>query len=271
MKNRIVLISSLLLGLMFTSCDEVIDIDVPDNTEKIVVEGQITTEVDSSYVRLTKSLGYFDNTNATPLVTDAVVDVNGISFNHIGNGVYKASSGYVGTIGSIYNLKITHQGKTYTSSSTLEPMFEIDTVVSYFKPASGFIEEGYAVAYLAKDNRARTKYTYFRFGFTNTEDTEGKDSLFDVRILFDNRNSIINEPFVFELPFLRLQPNDTALLIFRSIDEPVNRYYQALSNRGNAGGPFSTPPANLPTNINGGALGLFAAYDVKRFRAAIKE
>ena len=35
---------------MFTSCDEVIDIDVPDNTEKIVVEGQITTEVDSSFM-----------------------------------------------------------------------------------------------------------------------------------------------------------------------------------------------------------------------------
>ena len=269
MKNSLIIISSLLFGLMFTSCEEVIDIDLPDNTQKLVVEGQITTEIDSSYVRITKSVGYFDNTNATPLITDAVIDVNGISFNHAGNGIYKASSGYVGTTGTIYNLKVTHQGITYTSSSTLEPMFQIDTVVSYFKPASGFIEEGYAVAFFAIDNRPRTKYTYFRFGFKNQEVTQGKDSLFDARILFDNRNSVVNEPYVFELPFLRLQPNDTAILVFRSTDEVVNRYYLALENRRNSGGPFSTPPANLPTNINGGALGLFAAYDVKRFLAPI--
>lgn len=271
MKNILSIVSVLLFGLMLTSCEEVIDVNVPDNTEKIVIEGQITTETDSSFVRVTKSVGYFNNTSATPLITDAVVDVNGITFTHVGDGIYKAPLGYVGTTGSIYNLKVKYQGATYTSSTTLEPMFEVDTVLSYFKPASGFIEEGYAVAYLAKDNRARTKYTYFRFGFRNTKDTEGKDSLFDVRILFDNRNSVMNEPFVFELPFLRLQPNDTALLIFRSIDEPVNRYYQALNNRGNTGGPFSTPPANLPTNISGGALGLFAAYDVKRYIVPIKE
>jgi hypothetical protein len=269
MKNSLIIISSLLFGLMFTSCEEVIDIDLPDNTQKLVVEGQITTEIDSSYVRITKSVGYFDNTNATPLITDAVIDVNGIAFNHAGNGIYKASSGYVGTTGTIYNLKVTHQGITYTSSSTLEPMFQIDTVVSYFKPASGFIEEGYAVAFFSIYNRPRNKYNYFRFGFKNQEDTQGKDSLFDARILFDNRNSVVNEPYVFELPFLRLQPNDTAILVFRSTDEVVNRYYLALENRRNSGGPFSTPPANLPTNINGGALGLFAAYDVKRFLAPI--
>jgi hypothetical protein len=271
MKNILSIISVLLFGLMFTSCDEVIELDVPDNTEKLVIEGQITTEIDSSFVRVTKSVGYFNNTNAPPFITDALVDVKGIIFSHVGDGIYKAPAGYVGTTGSIYNLKVQYQGAKYTSSTTLEPMFDVDTVVSYFKPASGFIEEGYAVAYLAKDNRARTKYTYFRFGFRNIKDTEGKDSLFDVRILFDNKNSVINEPFVFELPFLRLQPNDTALLIFRSIDEPVNRYYQALNNRGNSGGPFSTPPANLPTNINGGALGLFAAYDIKRYNVPIKQ
>ncbi|MFN3445366.1 MAG: DUF4249 domain-containing protein [Bacteroidia bacterium] len=271
MKNILIIVSVLFFGLTFTSCEEVLDIDVPDNTEKIVIEGQITTEIDSSFIRVTKSVGYFNNTNSTPLITDAVVDVNGIAFNHVGNGIYKASSGFVGTAGAIYNLKVTHQGVTYTSSSTIEPMFEVDTVVSYFKPESGFIEEGYAVAFFAIDNRPRTKYTYFRFGFRNQEDTKGKDSLFDVRVLFDNRNSVINEPYVFELPFLRLQPNDTAVLVFRSIDENVNRYYLALNNRDNSGGPFSTPPANLPTNIKGGALGLFAAYDVKRYQVPIKQ
>ncbi len=269
MKNSILILFSLLFGLIFTSCEEVIDIEVPDNTEKIVIEGQVTTEIDSSYIRVTRSVGYFNNTSSTPSVTDALVDVNGISFIHVGNGIYKPNSGYIGNTGAVYNLSVTQNGKLYTSSTILEPMFQVDTIVSYYKPQNGFIDEGYAVAFMAIDNRLRTKYTYFRFGFRNTIETQGKDSMFDNRVLFDNKNSVINQPYVFELPFLRLQPNDTAILIFRSIDENANRYYQALSDRGGAGGPFSTPPANLPTNIKGGALGLFAAYDVKRFIAPI--
>lgn len=271
MKNTIFILFSLLFGLIFTSCEEVIDIDVPDNTEKIVIEGQVTTEMDSSFIRITKSVGYFNNTSTTPLVSDAVVDVNGIAFTHVGNGIYKPALGYIGVTNTIYNLTVTQAGKLYTSSSILDPMFQVDTIVSYFKPKNGFIDEGYGVAFKAFDNRTRTKYTYFRFGFRNTIDTQGKDSIFNFRVLFDNKNSVINQPYVFELPFLRLQPNDTAILIFRSIDESANRYYQALSDRGGAGGPFSTPPANLPTNIKGGALGLFAAYDVKRYIAPIVE
>lgn len=255
---------------LFTSCEEVIELDAPDNTVKLVIEGQVTTEVDSSFVRLTQSVAYFDNTSTTPFVTNAQVEVNGVVFNHVANGIYKPALGYVGVAGQNYSLKVTHDSKTYVANSFLEPMFQVDTIVSVFKEKEGFIDEGYAVRYIARDDRPRTKFTYFRFGF-KSEETFGKDSFNDFRVLFDNRNSIMNQPFMFELPFLRLKANDTALLIFRSIDEPVNRFYLALGNRGNGGGPFTTPPANLPTNITGGALGLFAAYDVKRFRARIFE
>ena len=267
-------ILSLIIGAaLLTSCEEKIEVDVPENTEKIVVEGAITTETDSSYVRLTKSVGYFDNTRSTPLVTNAVVTVNGISFNHVANGIYKPASPFTGTIGTVYNLNIAVDGKTYTSSSLLEPMFQVDTIVPVFKEAESFIDEGFTVKFIAIDNRTRTKYTYFRFGFKNLEDTKLQDSIFDTRVLFDNRNSIVNAPYEFELPFLRLEKGDSAILIFRSVDETVNRYYLALTNRDNGGGPFSTPPANLPTNIRGDepAIGLFAAYDVKRYRVRIPD
>jgi hypothetical protein len=257
---------------VLTSCEQVVDVDLPANTVKLVVEGQITTEKDSSFVRLTKSLAFFDNTSSIPLVTNATVDVNGIPFVHDTLGIYRPAKNYVGTIGQVYNLKINHEGKEYTSSSLLEPMFQIDTIIPVFKEQESFLEEGYTVKYLGIDNRSPVKYTYVRFGFNNIPNSYGQDSLFDFRVLFDNRNSVLNAPFEFEIPFLRLEPGDTSLLIFRSVDDGVYRYLLALNNRSEGGGPFSTPPANLPSNIRGGdVLGIFAAYDIKRFRTRIVE
>jgi hypothetical protein len=270
-KINLIMILAGLLSL--TACEEVIEVDVPENTVKLVVEGAVTTEADSSFVRLTKSVAYFDNNSTTPFVTNATVLVNNDTFYHVANGMYKPNAGYTGVTGQVYNLKILSEGKSYTSSAILDPMFTIDSVISVYKPEEGFLDAGYTVKYTGIDERPRIKYTYFRFGFKNEADTKWKDSIFDFRVLFDNRNSVINSPYEFELPFLRLQPNDSVLMIFRSVDEPVYKYLLALDARSNGGGgPFSTPPANLPSNIRGNdVLGIFMACDVKRYRYRIVE
>jgi len=251
-----------------SACTEKIEVDIPENTEKLVVEGAVTSELDSSFIRLTQSVGFFDDNKPTPTIENATVTVNGVPFLHTTKGIYKPAASYLGTAGNTYNLIIAHNGKQYTSSSTLEPMFKIDTVVPVFKAAQGFLEEGYTVAYFGFDTRPQIKYTYVRFGF------KGKDSInesySDFRVLFDNKGQDPTQPVVFEIPFVRLNIGDTSLLIFRSIDQSLYRYLLALGNRG-GGGPFSTPPANLPSNIKGeNALGLFAAYDVVRFRTRIR-
>lgn len=264
--KRILYIISFISLVVLSSCTEVIDVDVPENTEKLVVEAIVSTEVDSSFVRLTKSVGYFDN-KPTPYIDNATITINGVPFTYRGNGMYKPAAMYVGTTGTYYNLIIDYNGKQYTSGTMLQPMFQIDSIVPVFKPKEGFLDEGYTVKYVGIDNREPIKYTYVRFGF------KGKDSINDFyddfRVLFDNANTKVNEPFEFEVPAQRMQLGDTSLLIFRSIDEPVYRYFQALGNR-QGGGPFSTPPANLPSNIRGeDVLGYFAAYEVKRYRTVI--
>lgn len=254
--------------IFLASCTEVIDVEVPDNTVKLVVEGAITTETDSSFVRLTQSVGFFDNTSQTPYVTNATVTVNGVPFTYTDSGYYRPTAGYIGVIGTNYQLTVNHNGKLYTSSSLLEPMFKIDTIIPVFKQAEGFLEEGYTVAYFGTDTRPQLKYTYLRFGFKGKDSIQ--DFIDDFRVLFDNKGQDPNKPVVFEVPFVRLQPGDTNILVFRSVDESVYRYFLALNNRTDGGGPFSTPPANLPSNVRGeDVLGLFAAYDVQRYRTAI--
>lgn len=254
--------------MLFTSCEEVIDVDLPEGSEKLVVEGYVRTETDSSYIKLTKTLSYFDNTSAIPNVTNAMVLVNSDTFFHVGNGYYKPNSPYTGIAGTMYNLTININGEQYQSSSMLNALGQIDSIISEFKPKQGFIEEGYSVKFTGIDNRPRIKYTYFRFGF-NGEDSDGKDSMSTFRVLYDNSNTVLNEPYEFELPVLRLKENDTAILHFYSVDEQVYKFLTALNNS-SGGGPFSTPPANLPSNVRGkDVIGIFSAQDVMRFRHRI--
>lgn len=257
-----------LLGLFFSSCTEVIEVDIPENTEKLMVEGNISTELDSSFVRLSLTVPYFGDNKPYPIVPNATVSVNGVAFTYDTNGIYRPAKPYIGIVGTTYNLSVSYNGNLYTSSSLLEPMFQIDSVVPTYKEPQGFFEAGYTVTYFGWDTRGQLKNTYLRFGFKGKDSIS--DSYDDFRVLFDNKGQDPNRPVVFEIPFVRLAPGDTNILVFRSIDQAVYRYYLALNNRSDDGGPFSTPPANLPTNIKGkDALGLFAAYDIKRYRTAI--
>jgi hypothetical protein len=267
MKTIYPFILLLLVSLITASCERVIELDDQKAIDAVVVEGVISSEMDSSYVLLTRTLGFFDNISPIPRVVDAVVSVNGVSFAHVGNGIYKPASPYLGMPGTTYNLSIEHEGKTYTATSTLHAGVPVDTAFAVFKPQEGFIEEGYTVGYFAFDNRPRVKYTYFRFGLSN-DSTQGHDSIFEFRVLFDNKDFPADQPYYFELPFLRLKKGDTCVMVFRSVDENVYRFLEALGNRGGSAF-FGSPPANLPSNIRGGAQGIFAAYDVLRYRVPI--
>ena len=269
-------ITPVLLGLMLlTACEEQIDIDIPPTDKKVVVEAEVTTEKDSSYVRITQTADYY-STNPAPVINNATVTVNGVPFTLVGNGLYRPASPFVGVANSTYELNIVHEGKTYKSSSKITPMFVVDSVVPVFKTAEGFLQEGYTAVYYATDNRPQPAYTYYQFGKVsklfrdNPIDTFYVDSMFNNRILFDNA-STNRGSYAFELPFLRLQAGDTVIQVFRSVDKNMFEFIRAYNTQtSGAPGPFQAPPSNLPTNISGGAMGYFATYDVLRTRTCLR-
>jgi hypothetical protein len=258
----------ILFSLLLISCKEKIDLDVPGGIPKLIVEAEVTTETDSSYVKLTKTTDYY-STTPIPVVTNATVTVNNIVFNYTGNGIYKAPSPYTGVAGQTYQLKITADGNTYTSSSTLEKMFRVDSVFQVYKPKSGFIPAGWSINYIGFDDRPKIKYTYFKLGYFDT--IVQRDSFSSDKILFNSDQTPVGVPYSFELPFTRFPVGGECLMIFRSIDKFMNDFIMAyMDQTSGAPGPFQTPPANLPTNITGGAIGYFATYDVVRRRYTVK-
>lgn len=268
-------IITILTLFILTSCNEKIDLEVPGADPVLVVEGEITTETDSSFIKLTLSSNYFGPTKYQ-VVDNATVKVNGISFDfNAAKGVYKPSAGYVAKSDSTYNLEINYNGKTYTSASRLEPMFIIvgDTLFQTFRPKEGFLDAGYSINYRGLDNRPRVKYTYFQLGYFDT--IVKRDSFSNAKVLFDNITVPIGVPYDFELPFTRFQSGEEFFCIFRSIDKNMYDFIRAYNQQSTgAPGPFQVPAANLPTNISAPkgttVVGYFAAYDVRRYRYLVK-
>jgi predicted small lipoprotein YifL len=260
-----------IIALLFAvaSCKEEIKLDFPSSEKKLVVEAEISTEMDSSYVKLTMSADYY-STDPYPNVSGANVIVNGVNFPYVGNGFYKAPSPYVGVKGTEYNLTINNNGSVYTSKSFLEPMFRVDSIFQVFKPAEGFFKAGYAINYAGFDDRPKIKYTYFRLGKFDT--ILQRDSISQQRILFNSGQTEIGKQYNFELPFTRLQKGEESILIFRSIDKNMNDFIEAYNTQtSGAPGPFKVPPANLPTNVVGAnVIGYFTCYDVVRKRYKVK-
>jgi len=267
-KNFLFAVTLALALFVFNACKEKIDIDIPGANPILVVESEVTTELDSSYVKLSSSSNYFGNPQY-PIVENASITVNGTVFSYKGNGMYRPAPGFIGKVDSVYNLKIVYNGKEYTASSKLEPMFRVDSIFQTFKPADAFLDEGFALSYAGFDTRSPIKYTYFQSGYFDT--IAQKDSFINTLVLFDNSVTPIGVPYDFEFPFSRFQKGEEFFCIFRSVDKPMNDFLLTFSEQSSgAPRPFQTPPANLPTNIKGGAVGYFACYDVVRKRYVVK-
>jgi len=253
---------------MLFACKEKIDLDVPGGSQKLVIEAEVSTETDSSYVKVTRTADYY-STESLPVVSNATVTINGTPFTYTSDGFYKGPVSYKGIPGTTYNLNVSVDGNTYTATSTLIRMYRIDSIFQTFKPASGFLESGWSVSYVGFDDRPKIQYTYAVLGYFDT--LVKRDSMSKDKILFNSEQTPVGVPYNFEIPFARYQPGDECILVFRSIDKFMNDFIQAYNDQtSGAPGPFAVPPANLPTNITGGAIGYFATYDIVRKRYTVK-
>jgi hypothetical protein len=261
--------SLFITALLFVACKEKIDIQVGDRDPLLVVEAEVTTEIDSSYVKLSLSTNYFV-AGLPPSVKSASVSVNGVPFVFIpSQDLYRPAKGYVGKTDSVYLLSISYNNKAYSATTKLERMFKVDSFFQTWKEAGGFLPAGYSISYAAFDDRTPIKYTYYLNGYYDT--IVKRDSFDGNQILFDNSITPINKQFNFEIPFARFNSGDEYIAIFRSIDKNMNDFIAAYGNQNpDIPGPFQVPPANLPSNISGGAVGYFAGYDVKRWRYKVK-
>jgi hypothetical protein len=262
----------LVMLMLFTSCEEVIHVDLNTSDPEFVVEAKICKD-SVSLVRLTSTTSYF-SPELPGIIEDATVIVSdGISsevLNYSGNGYYTGSS-VTGTEDTGYQIEIKHNGNTYHGSSYMPARADILSVDYNISDSPGVLNPyGKTISTITcefRDNPGKDNYYMIRFMSDNelleryyllTEKTTNSGYI-------NNTNDTItfSESIFFDGGEVDVQ--------LYSIDENVYKYFLQLSDVLFWKGRVIPPnPYNPASNIDNGALGYFAAWSFDSRRIIIE-
>jgi hypothetical protein len=257
----------LILIILLSGCEKVIDVDLNESDPAIVIEGNLNYNPYLNEIKISMTSSYFD-TLSSEKVSGANVSVSSdfggeYIFNEIENGVYSSSDIRL-KLGETYHLLIEANGEKYEASSKLNKPVDIDSVKFYYQDGFSFIESGYYINIYLFDPPGISNY--YRVKVTKNgvlQNTIDDFFIFDDRYI-DGNNLEIN---LFNSSF---KLNDTVSIQLISLDKGAYEYFETFLEVVN-NNPGSAAPANPNSNISNGALGYFSALssDTKSF--VIKE
>lgn len=236
----------ILIGLLFFTCEDVIDVDLNTTEPKLVIDASINwfkeTTGNEQHIRLTLSAPYFEDevppaNNAQVSITNSSNDVF-VFLEEDNSGIYRTDT-FIPQINESYNLEIIYENETYVATETLKSVVDIEFVEQ--NDEGGFTGEETELKAFYTDPADEENYYFFEFisdipvipnlevyndeftngnqifGFYTEEDLETGD-------LVTIRNYGISERF-YEFMFILLQQNGEE-----------------------GGGPFETQPATVRGN-----------------------
>ena len=262
MKNRNNFLLFCLAAITLNSCQDVIDIELRDADRKYVIEGSVVQGVDSVMVRVSRTTSFFETTGPEA-ITDAEVvltlpDGTERVLEHVSEGYYKAM-GIDAQPNATYRLSVSAAGETFTASSYMPEPVSIDSLT--YQPVQNFFgpppagPPKFNVFLNFQDPQSRNYYraVYTRNG--NEQDNLGDIQLFD--------DELTNGNYI-EIPIFNqtYKLGDTAYVALNTMDADAYTFLETFISAASAdaGSPFSAAPDNPISNIEGGAVGVFAAY-----------
>ena len=274
--NRIALIVVLLFAIGFTSCTDVIDVDVPTAPPRLVIEASIDWQKGTSgnfqRVRLSTSTPFFENLQESPVVGASVKITNDVEgtefvFQDEEDGNYFTGS-FIPKLGQSYTLQVDYDGETYIAKETMIPVVPIDSV--FQSTDNGFDKEALEVNVLFTDPANVPNFYLAKFQRRG----DLFPTLFDIKDEFTDGNQI-------KIIYERLDNEDTGEMEFEPgdvLDIDLNgissQYYDyirlLIEQSGNSGNLFSTIPADLRgncinvTNPDNFAYGYFRLTEVDK-------
>ena len=238
--------------LVFTGCEEVIDVDLASDTGRLVIDARVeriynTPEdeiINEVFVNLSLTTSFYDTT--PNYVNNAEVSLTDQSSNTVytlesvnESGLYSIlpSSDFEVQNDTEYMLTVVYNNETYQASEVLNISVPIDDVFQ-FKASEEIIEP--------EDVAVNITYTdlpglgnYYIFGFNNmnflaTDDEFIKDG----------------KEFSFEY-FYEDPPTEILTIFVYGSDKRTNNYVDSIEelSEGGSNGPFSTVPYEVKGNI----------------------
>ena len=245
------------LLICFSSCTKVIHVPLKEADKQLVIEGTIAygdTTIPQVKISETKS---FEDSNSFVGISGATVTIKvdgdtTYKLKEWKKGIY-ASFAFNGNPGSTYDLTVTLNGKTYTSTSTMPS--QIVPLDSIWAESLAFGNKTNITIYPAYKDPAGLGNNYRLVEYKNGV---------QVKHVFE-QNDEFSDGLMITRPLINpdgdIAFGDIVSVDLQCIDAAVYKYWFSLEQSA-TGENQSASPANPVTNIVGGALGYFSAYSV---------
>ncbi|WP_179349714.1 DUF4249 domain-containing protein [Winogradskyella pacifica] len=235
-----------LFFLLFSNCEDVIDVDLNTAEPKLVIEASINyfknTTGNEQSIKLSLSAPFFDET--IPPANGATIqisDTSGNIFNFIeenNTGIYNNNT-FMPIIDEVYTLVINYEGETYTATETLTSVVPIDYVEQ--NNEGGFSGEDIELKAYYNDPLGIENYYFFEF-------------ISDIPVVptlsvYDDTFTDGNEIFGFYTEE-DLEPGDIVTIRNYGVSSQFYDFMFILLQQGgdSGGGPFETQPATIRGN-----------------------
>lgn len=234
--------------LFFTSCEKVIEVDVPSIDPKLIIDASFHVYFDENPVRantvvkLKLSADYFEET--IPVVTNATVFLTNLSDNSVINyadanldGEYEPTIAFIPADNIEYELTVIYENQTFKGKATKVKSTPFISV-----------EQGDETLFTGNETQLKvsfeddgTQENFYIIDYTNNIFLTLDDRFFNGSVY--NFSSFYQEDEI-ELPA-------TVTIKLSGITKDFYTYFEILTSQSGAadGGPFETPPTALLGNI----------------------
>lgn len=231
---------------LFTSCEDVVDIDLNSTDPRLVIEASINWEKgtlgNEQKIKLTLTAPYYD-VEITPAngANVTVVDSNNNIYNFIEDGItgiYRNST-FTPILNETYTLTINYQSEVYTATEILVPVVAIDYIEQ--EDEGGFLGDEIELKAYYTDPGNEENYYFFEFlntNITNIPDLE----------VYDDEFSDGNQIFGF-YSHKDIEVGDLVAINIYGTSERFYNYMSILIEQsGENNGPFETQPTTVRGN-----------------------
>ena len=263
------------------SCEDVIEVDIPQRASRLVVNGWVYDHQDIQTIVLNRSTAYLDG-QPLPPVTKAQVRVaasSGETFEYTEEAEGTYQSKFRGLPGKTYTLTVeTADGQRYASTpQQMNAPVPLDSVYVQFQEASvddDEEEDGYYPTWDITDPPSVENYYRWRVYVDGTL-LSASDGLLIASDEFVDGESIS------EIQFFGMDPlvigDEVTIEQLAITEQAYNFLEQVEALTSNVGGLFDTPPGPVEGNITNTtdkadyALGFFGTAAVSRESVVVAE
>ncbi|RYY24934.1 MAG: DUF4249 domain-containing protein [Chitinophagaceae bacterium] len=260
--NSKIFIACLLTSIVsLSSCEKVIDLDLPDGEKIIFMDAWINDQTGLQTIKLLQAVNFQDQAQpgVVPGAAIKLTDLTaGKTYDFVfNNGAYHHNPGNtkaIGVVGHQYKLTVTLNGETFDATDYLSRVTKFDSLTLEYKEGSGdFEKQGFYAEFHAKDLPGATDYYWIQTFRNGTRNTYLNDMVSVDGSFYEG----ISDGYEFIPPFTEgvtsgekpYQKGDEVKVVMRSISKSSFGFWEQAINQISSGGLFSEVLQNIPSNI----------------------